>query len=312
MNVRQLAGARSAAALFQTSLSRRRMLSGMAGLGAALTVAPRLSWAQSATPSAATAADGTWASWTKYNLNVITSDQILTIPSAGNKMTHEFAEYRPYATILTFRKEIGKYVDESVVAGYEKYVFVPIDPTQVDEATLATLPGVSADEAATLAKGVPYASDDAFLQAVSAVVSAEQAAAIPMYLASKAQPSVTWVKFNLNKASDDQLKTIPGVDDATLQTIKAAMPYDSIKTFRSDLGKSVDASVVSVTEGYVYVPVDVTKADGDTLAQLPGVGSDQADELIKGVPYASADAFMQALTAQVSAEQAAQAKEYLA
>jgi radical SAM superfamily enzyme with C-terminal helix-hairpin-helix motif len=189
---------------------------------------------------------------------------------------------------------------------------VPVDPTQVDEATLATLPGVSADKAATLAKDVPYASDDAFLQAVAAFVSPEQAAAIPMQLASKAQPSVTWVKFNLNKASDVQLKSIPGVDDAVLQAINAAKPYDSIKTFRSNLGKSVDASVVSTIEGYVYVPVDVTKADAETLAQLPGVGSDQADELIKGVPYASIDAFVQALTAQVSADQAAQAKEYLA
>lgn len=306
MNVRTIA---ASPALVDASLSRRRFLGGMAGLAAAVAVAPRVSWAQSGTPAAS---DGTWAAWTKYNLNLITSDQILAIPSAGNQMTREFPEYRPYTTIAQFRQEIGKYVGNDVTAGYEQYVFVPIDPAQVDEATLATLPGADADKAAQLAKGVPYASDDAFLQAVAAVVSPEQAAAIPMYLASKNQPSVTWVKFNLNKASDDQFKTIPGVGDQMVKEFNEYKPYASIKTFRTEIGKYVDSSTVAGYERYVYVPVDVTQADADTLAQLPGIGSDLASELVKNVPYASADAFVQALSGKVSADQAALVKGFLA
>jgi len=144
-------------------LTRRRALAGLVGLGAAAAVFPRTSWAQSSTPDAAAphaatpASGATAAAWTKFNLNVITSDQILTIPGAGDKMTREFAEYRPYATVLQFRQEIGKYVGGDVTTGYEQYVFVPIDPTQVDAATLATLPGVDADRAAALAKSVPFA-----------------------------------------------------------------------------------------------------------------------------------------------------------
>jgi radical SAM superfamily enzyme with C-terminal helix-hairpin-helix motif len=199
-----------------------------------------------------------------------------------------------------------------VTAGYEQYVFVPIDPTQVDEATLATLPGVDDDKAKELAKGVPYASDDALLQAVSAVVSAKQAAAIPMYLASKNQPSVTWVKFNLNTASDDQFKSIPGVGDKMLDEFNEYKPYASIKTFRTEIGKYVDSSTVAGYERYVYAPVDVTQADADTLAQLPGVASDLAADLVKSVPFASADAFLQALSGKVSAEQIELAKGYLA
>ena len=301
------------------ALTRRGVIGGLAGVGAAVAVAPRLSWAQSATPDAATpepatpiANDGTWAAWTKFNLNLITSEQILTIPGAGDKMTHEFAEYRPYSTILSFRQEIGKYVGDDVAAGYEKYVFVPIDPTQADADTIATLPGVDADMAKELAAGVPYASDDAFLQAVAAKVSVDQAAAIPTYLASKAQPSITWIMFNLNTASDDQFLTVPSSGDKMLVEFKEYRPYTTIKSFEDELGKYVDSSVVSGYEKYLFVPVDPTQADAETLAQLPGVNADIAADLVKGVPYASTDAFLQALGGVVSEDQLAAAKAFLA
>ena len=47
---------------------------------------------------------------------------ILSIPGAGKRMLREFKEYRPYANIEQFRKEIGKYVDKKEVARLEKYV----------------------------------------------------------------------------------------------------------------------------------------------------------------------------------------------
>ena len=37
-------------------------------------------------------------------------------------MVHEFEEYRPYASMDQFRREIGKYVDEDEVARLERYV----------------------------------------------------------------------------------------------------------------------------------------------------------------------------------------------
>jgi len=58
------------------------------------------------------------------NLNQATDEQILTIPGLGRRMLREFKEYRPYANIEQFRKEIGKYVDEKEVARLERYVTV--------------------------------------------------------------------------------------------------------------------------------------------------------------------------------------------
>ena len=56
------------------------------------------------------------------NLNTALESDILLIPGVGGRMAHEFEEYRPYSNIEQFRREIGKYVDETEVARLEQYV----------------------------------------------------------------------------------------------------------------------------------------------------------------------------------------------
>src|SRR4030095_7563202 len=69
-------------------------------------------------PNAATSPAAT-SSGPKAKLNLNTASQadlLRTIPNFGNRMVHEFEEYRPYKSIFQFRKEIGKYVDQAQVA----------------------------------------------------------------------------------------------------------------------------------------------------------------------------------------------------
>jgi DNA uptake protein ComE-like DNA-binding protein len=56
------------------------------------------------------------------NLNTASDTDILSIPGMGQRMLHEFKEYRPYKAIQQFRREIGKYVDDEEVARLERYV----------------------------------------------------------------------------------------------------------------------------------------------------------------------------------------------
>ena len=59
------------------------------------------------------------------NLNTATDEEILLIPMVGNRMLREFKEYRPYAALAQFHREIGKYVDATELARLEQYVSVP-------------------------------------------------------------------------------------------------------------------------------------------------------------------------------------------
>ena len=58
------------------------------------------------------------------NLNSATDADILTIPGVGNRMLHEFKEYRPWKSLEHFHKEIGKYVDDKEVRRLARYVVV--------------------------------------------------------------------------------------------------------------------------------------------------------------------------------------------
>lgn len=56
------------------------------------------------------------------SLNNASNANIQLIPGVGRRMAHEFEEYRPYTSLEQFRREIGKYVDETEVARLEQYV----------------------------------------------------------------------------------------------------------------------------------------------------------------------------------------------
>ena len=62
--------------------------------------------------------------WLPLDLNSASEQEILLIPGVGDRMAHEFEEYRPYRGIEQFRREIGKYVDDAEVARLERYVTI--------------------------------------------------------------------------------------------------------------------------------------------------------------------------------------------
>lgn len=138
------------------------------------------------TSSAANNQPASNAASSKLNVNTASADELLkTIPGMGNKMVHEFEEYRPYKSIQQFRKEIGKYVKPEQIADYEKYIYVPISVNDADAATLQQIPGLDATEAQALIAARPFASNDAFLTKLAGSVSQSELAVAKTYLSNQ-------------------------------------------------------------------------------------------------------------------------------
>ena len=171
--------------MFESRMSRRVVVGlilpvafgGMFGLGGVVAQ----STSDVSTPIASPQASPTV--FTLINLNTATADDLLAIPGMSDRMTREFEKYRPYTSIVQFREEIGKYVDESQVAAYETYVYVPIDVNAADAETLMQLPGVDETIAQSLIDGRDYADNQAFLDALASQVSPADAAMAANYLA---------------------------------------------------------------------------------------------------------------------------------
>jgi DNA uptake protein ComE-like DNA-binding protein len=295
----------------RTTLGRRRLLAAGVGAGIALRLGGAVVRAQSSTTPAAVAVPANAAAWPKYNLNAASTEQFMGIPAAGDRMTREFAEYRPYTSIGQFRTELGKYTSSEEVAAFEQYLFVPVDPNGADADTLQQLPGVTADVATALTGGRPYDSADAFVTALEQHAPAELATAARTFLAPDAGPIATWVKYNLNTVCTEQLQGIPGAGEQLTREFAEYRPYTSIGQFRGELGKYVSPEEVAAFEQYLFVPVSPGEADPDSIQQLPGVNADVAQTLMADGPFDTIESFLAALQMTLSPELAAFAKAYV-
>ncbi len=119
-------------------------------------------------------------------------------------------------------------------------------------------------------------------------------------------------KLNLNTVTGDELLTaIPGFSNRMVREFQEYRPYVSIQQFRREIGKYVSDAQVAEYENYIYVPIAINDSDSETLQQIPGLDAIEAEALMAGRPYASADEFIAQLNGLVSAAELEIAKTYL-
>ena len=116
------------------------------------------------------------------NLNTTAEEDFKMIPGVGDRMAHEFEEYRPYTSIKQFRKEIGKYVDEDEVARYENYVFVPVELNTATEEDIKALPGVGDRMAHEFEEYRPYTSMEQFRKEIGKYVDDKELARLERFV----------------------------------------------------------------------------------------------------------------------------------
>lgn len=118
----------------------------------------------------------------QINLNTAAPNEILLIPGVGNRMSHEFQEYRPYKTIAQFRKEIGKYVDQKEVARLEQYVFVPIPLNSASDDDILTIPGLGKRMLREFKEYRPYKNIEQFRKEIGKYVDKKEVARLEKYV----------------------------------------------------------------------------------------------------------------------------------
>lgn len=121
----------------------------------------------------------------KLNLNTTPTEEFLTVPGVGDRMAHEFDEYRPYVSIVEFRREMAKYVDEQTIMAYEDHVYVPIDINESDAETVAQILGLELAGAEALVAARPYASQDDFIAKVTEIAGGISSQFARLYLAGE-------------------------------------------------------------------------------------------------------------------------------
>ena len=116
------------------------------------------------------------------NANTATREEMLLIPGMGDRMVREFLEYRPYAALAVFHREIGKYVNETELARLEQYVFVPIKLNTASDADILTIPGLGARMLREFKEYRPYTAIEVFRREMGKYVSKEEVARLERFV----------------------------------------------------------------------------------------------------------------------------------
>jgi DNA uptake protein ComE-like DNA-binding protein len=116
------------------------------------------------------------------NLNSASREEILLIPGVGDRMLREFLEYRPYAALAVFHREIDKYVDDAELARLEQYVFVPINLNTASDADILTIPGLGNRMLREFKEYRPYKAMEQFRREMGKYVSKEEVARLERYV----------------------------------------------------------------------------------------------------------------------------------
>ena len=116
------------------------------------------------------------------NLNTATRDEILLVPGAGQRMTREFAEYRPWKTWAQFDKEIGKYVGAEATAKLAQYCFIPVNLNTASDEDFLSIPGAGPRMLREFKEYRPWKSWEQFDKEIGKYVDAKEVARLKRYL----------------------------------------------------------------------------------------------------------------------------------
>ncbi len=116
------------------------------------------------------------------NLNTASKEEILMVPGVGEKIAHEFEEYRPYKMLAQFEREMGKYVDDEEVSRLSKYVFVPIDLNSASDEAILSIPGVGDRMLHEFKEYRPYKSMAQFKREIGKYVDEKELARLERFV----------------------------------------------------------------------------------------------------------------------------------
>ena len=116
------------------------------------------------------------------DLNTASEAEILLVPGVGERMAHEFEEYRPYRALAEFRREIGKYVDDDEVARLEQFVFVPIGLNSASDDAILSIPGLGQRMLHEFKEYRPYRNLAQFRREIGKYVDDDEVARFERYV----------------------------------------------------------------------------------------------------------------------------------
>ena len=174
--------------------------------------------------------------------NLAENDDLQAVPGISEQLAAAIESARPFSTALQFDEVLAASLDADARAGIYGQVFRQIDLNNASREEIMLIPGMSRRMAHEFEEYRPYTSLDQFRREIGKYVDDDEVARLEQYVL---------IPMNLNTASSDDFKTIPGMSSRMVHEFEEYRPYTSMEQFRREIGKYVDDNEVARLESYV-------------------------------------------------------------
>ncbi len=178
--------------------------------------------------------------------NVATEQQLLGVPNLTPQIVKALMAKRPFMNILELNQWLlTQGLTQAQLGETYKKMFIHVNLNLSPRAEILLIPGAGPRFAHEFDEYKPY--DGGYLQfrrEMGKYIKDDEIARLEQY---------TFIPIDLNKASDADILSIPGVGDRMLKEFKEYRPYPSIEKFRREIGKYVNEKEVARLERYVVV-----------------------------------------------------------
>lgn len=167
---------------------------------------------------------------------------------------------------------------------------------------MTAVPGMTPALAATIVARRPVLSMTAF----DALLAEELPADVRRRVYER-----LFVQVNVNTAPDDELRLIPGVDEALVGRFTEQRPYRTLAEWRRGLATAADAKTLERIEAYVLVPINLNTASDADIRSIPGMGQRMLLEFKEYRPYRSIQQFRREIGKYVDDREVARLERYV-
>ncbi len=189
-----------------------------------------------------------------------------------------------------------------LIAGTVQAETRPANPNLASKEDLLALPDVDDGIAQAIIDERPYLTAADFDAVLSRHIDSGQRESLYSHL---------FRPINLNNAPEAEILLIPAMDKRMAREFEEYRPYKEMEQFRREIGKYVDEAEVARLEQYVFIPVNLNKASGEQIMQIPGMSKRMAHEFEEYRPYEGMDEFRREIGKYVDDDEVARLESYV-
>ena len=178
------------------------------------------------------------------NPNLTKKGELTDLPGVTAAIADKIINARPISSNLQIDKVIGDALSAKDKEALRAKLFLPINLNTVSEEELALVPGISRKMKHEFEEYRPYTSIKQFQREIGKYVDDKEVARFEQYV---------FVPMDLNSASSDAFRSIPGMSRKMVHEFEEYRPYTSMQQFRREIGKYVDDDEVARLERYVFI-----------------------------------------------------------